>query len=250
MKRIPLALLSMLLILTALLSGCRERIVYEPADWLLLVEVDPDEGEVTYNGSNLYVDADFSDTLLEFKLETHAAIPNPYDDVILAIYFDMDQDAATGLSEATGWDANVTPNNIGAEFMMIVGAEFADGGTRINEDSVYAWDSITVGWGQAPAGSVQNPYRPANTDSIKGGVNLGDLANPTGQIDVVAILLCDPSGVAYYDHIPDNGHATIDLAGDSVIQASAQTMGISSRAIGSKRVSLITGKELILEEVR
>ena len=248
MKRIPLVLLSTLLILTALLSGCRERVVFASADWLLLVGADPNEEGVTYNGSNLYVDADFSDNLLGFKIETYEGIPDASRDVQFAVYLDTDQDTATGLSTSAGWGDNATPNDIGADFMMFVGSDTADGGL-INENLIFAWDTSLTTPGWTEIGQVGTPYQPANQDSVKGSVSEAQIGNPTGQIDVVAILLCDPSGVAYYDHIPDNGHATIDLQGDSVIQASAQTMGISSKAIGSKRISLITGKELI-EEVR
>jgi len=250
MKRTPL-ILAVLLILTALLPGCRERIVYTGAgDWLLLVD-DPDDGNVGYNGHYLYVDADFSDDVLEFKVETYAAIPNAYDDVILTIYFDTDQDASTGLSTSIpGWGAEAVPNDIGADFMMLAGAEFSKG-DRINEDEIYAWDGNANGWSETPVGSVQDPYRPANTDSVKGTISLDILGNPTGQIDVVAILLCDPDGEAYYDHIPDQneGHVTIDLDNGSVVQT-ASSAAVAINPSSGRRVSLITGKELILEEAR
>ena len=144
MKRTPL-ILAVFLILTALLPGCRERIVYTGlGDWLLLVD-DPDDGAVPYNGHYLYVDADFSDDALEFKVQTYAPIPNAYDDVILTIYFDTDQDASTGLSTSIpGWSAEAVPNDIGADFMMLAGAEFGKDG-RINEDEIYAWDGNANG---------------------------------------------------------------------------------------------------------
>ncbi|TKJ44279.1 hypothetical protein CEE36_00625 [candidate division TA06 bacterium B3_TA06] len=250
MKRTPL-ILAVLLILTVLLPGCRERIVYTgPGDWLLLAD-DPDDGAVGYNAHYLYVDADFSDGVLEFKVETYAPIPDAYDDVILTIYFDTDQDASTGLSTSTpDWGAEAVPNNIGADFMMLAGAEFAEG-DRINEDEIYAWDGNVNGWSETPAGSVQDPYRPANTDSVKGTISLDILGNPTGQIDVVAILLCDPDGEAYYDHIPDQneGHVTIDLESGSATQAFSQAAGVAVDGGSDRRVSLITGKELI-EEAR
>lgn len=251
MKRTPLLFLTALLIVTALLPGCRERIVYTgPGDWLLLAE-DPDDGAVPYNGQYLYVDADFSDDVLEFKVQTYAAIPDAYDDVILTIYFDTDQDASTGLSTSTpDWGTAAVPNDIGADFMMLAGAEFAEG-DRINEDEIYAWDDNANGWSETPAGSVQDPYRPANTDSVRGTISLDILGNPTGQIDVVAILLCDPDGEAYFDHIPDqnSGHATIDLDNGSVVQTSSQSAGVAVNGGSGRRVSLITGKRLI-EEAR
>ena len=250
MKRTPL-ILAVLLILTALLPGCRERIVYTGlGDWLLLAD-DPDDGAVGYNAHYLYVDADFSDDALEFKVQTYAPIPDAYDDVILTIYFDTDQDASTGLSTSTpGWGTEAVPNDIGADFMMLAGAEFGKDG-RINEDEIYAWDGNANGWSETPVGSVQDPYRPANTDSVKGTISLDILGNPTGQIDVVAILLCDPDGETYYDHIPDQneGHVTIDLDNGSVVQTASQSAGVAVDGGSVRRVSLITGKELI-EEAR
>jgi hypothetical protein len=249
MKRTPLALLSMLLILTALLPGCRERVVFTPADWLLIVEADPNEAGVAYNGNNLYVDGDFSDNLLEFKIETHDAIPDASRDVQFAVYLDTDQDAATGLSASAGWGDNATPNDIGADFMMFVGSDTADGGL-INENRIFAWDTTLVTPGWTEIGQVGTPYQPTNQDSVKGSVSEADIGNPAGEIDVVAVLLCDPPGVAYYDHIPDNGHATIDLDSGTVIQQAPHREVVVLNPISGKRVSLITGKEPTVEEVR
>jgi hypothetical protein len=249
MKRIPLVLLSTLLILTALLSGCRERVVFASADWLLIVEADPNEEGVTYNGSNLYVDGDFSDNLLGFKIETYDAIPDASRDVQFAVYLDTDQDTATGLSTSAGWGDEATPNDIGADFMMFVGSDTADGGL-INENLIFAWDTTLATPGWTEIGQVGTPYQPANQDSVKGSLSEADIGNPTGQIDVVAILLCNPSGVAYYDHLPDNGHVTIDLDSGTVIQQAFHGEVVALNPTSGKRVSLITGKEIILEEVR
>ena len=250
MKRTPL-ILAVLLILTVLLPGCRERIVYTgPGDWLLLVD-DPDDGAVGYNAHYLYVDADFSDDILGFKVETYGSIPDATRDVQFAVYFDTDRDATTGLSTSAGWGDNATPNDIGADFMMFVGSDTADGGL-VNENLIFAWDITLATPGWTEIGQVGAPYQPANGDSVKGFITKEDLNNPTGQIDVVAILLCDPDGEAYYDHIPDQneGHATIDLDNGSVAQTPSQSAGVTINLSSGRRVSLITGKELILEEAR
>jgi len=250
MKRTPL-ILAVILILTVLLPGCRERIVYTgPGDWLLLVD-DPDDGAVGYNAHYLYVDADFSDDILGFKVETYGSIPDATRDVQFAVYFDTDRDATTGLSTSAGWGDNATPNDIGADFMMFVGSDTADGGL-VNENLIFAWDITLATPGWTEIGQVGAPYQPANGDSVKGSITEAALGNPTGQIDVVAILLCDPDGEAYYDHIPDQneGHATIDLDNGSVAQTPSQSAGVTINLSSGRRVSLITGKELILEEAR
>ncbi|TKJ44281.1 hypothetical protein CEE36_00635 [candidate division TA06 bacterium B3_TA06] len=251
MKRTPL-ILATLLILTVLLPGCRERIVYTgPGDWLLLVD-DPDDGNVPYNGHYLYVDADFSDEILGFKVESYGSIPDATRDVQFAVYFDTDRDATTGLSTSTpGWGAEAVPNDIGADYMMFVGSDTADG-SIINENLVFAWDATLVTPGWSEVGQTGSLYQATDADSVKGSVTKEDLNNPTGQIDVVAILLCDPDGEAYYDHIPDQneGHATIDLESGSATQAFSQSAGVTINLSSGRRVSLITGKELILEEAR
>jgi len=250
MKRTPL-IFSVLLILTVLLPGCRERIVYTgPGDWLLLAD-DPDDGAVGYNAHYLYVDADFSDGALEFKVQTYAAIPDASRDVQFAVYFDTDRDATTGLSTSAGWGDNATPNDIGADFMMFVGSDTADG-SIINENLVFAWDATLATPGWSEVGQVGSLYQATDADSVKGSVTEALLGiGTTPQIDVVAILLCDPDGEAYYDHIPDQneGHATIDLESGSATQAFSQAAGVAVDEGSGRRVSLITGKELI-EEAR
>jgi len=256
MKRTSIILLSALLVLAVALPGCRERFVYTgPGDWLLLVDNDPDEGSITYNAQSLYVDNDFADGNLVFMVLTHDVIPDPYNDVFFTVYFDTDQDAATGLSASAGWGDAATPNTIGADFMMLVGAEFSEGGVRIHEDEVYAWDNAASAYNPTAVGSVQSVFRPANTDTIRGGVSLTDIGNPTGQINVMAILVCDIDGTADYDHIPDNGYVTIDLDSGSVVQSaiaqsSSSGEGIVINRSPAKRVSLMTGKEIIFEEAR
>ncbi|MQY70333.1 hypothetical protein GH141_00180 [bacterium] len=252
MKRTPL-ILAVILILTALLPGCRERIVYTgPGDWLLLVD-DPDDGNVPYNAHYLYVDADFSDEILEFKVESYGSIPDATRDVQFAVYFDTDRDATTGLSTSAGWGDNATPNDIGADFMMFVGSDTADGGL-VNENLIFAWDITLATPGWTEIGQVGAPYQPANGDSVKGTISLDILGNPTGQIDVVAILLCAPTDPTnlYYDHIPDQneGHATIDLDNGSVAQTSSQSAGVAINPSSGRRVSLITGRKITPEEAR
>ncbi len=252
MKRTPLLFLAVLLVLTALLPGCRERIVYTGlGDWLLLVD-DPDDGAVGYNAHYLYVDADFSDDALEFKVQTYAPIPDAYDDVLLTIYFDTDQDASTGLSTSTpGWGAEAVPNDIGADYMMFVGSDTADG-SIINENLVFAWDATLATPGWSEVGQVGSLYQATDADSVKGSVTEALLGiGTTPQIDVVAILLCDPDGETYYDHIPDQneGHVTIDLDNGSVVQTPSQSAGVAVDGGSVRRVSLITGKRLI-EEAR
>ena len=252
MKRTPL-ILAVLLILTALLPGCRERIVYTgPGDWLLLVD-DPDDGAVGYNAHYLYVDADFSDEILEFKVESYGSIPDATRDVQFAVYFDTDRDATTGLSTSTpGWGAEAVPNDIGADYMMFVGSDTADG-SIINENLVFAWDATLATPGWSEIGQVGAPYQAVNEDSVKGFITEAALGNPSGQVDVVAILLCAPTDPTnlYYDHIPDigRGHATIDLESGGVAQSASHGAGVAVDGGSVRRVSLITGKELI-EEVR
>ncbi|MEA3310680.1 MAG: hypothetical protein U9Q76_00490 [candidate division WOR-3 bacterium] len=251
MKRTPL-ILAVLLILTALLPGCRERIVYTGlGDWLLLAE-DPDDGNVAYNAHYLYVDADFSDGALEFKVQTYGSIPDATRDVQFAVYFDTDQDVTTGLSTSTpGWGAEAVPNDIGADYMVFVGIDTTISG-RQNENYVFGWDTTGQGGWSIEAEPVSLPYQPTNEDSVKGGVSLAALGNPS-QIDVVAIILCDPYNFTdrYFDHIPDvgRGHATIDLESGSIVQTSSQSAGVAVDEGSGRRVSLITGKELI-EEAR
>jgi hypothetical protein len=257
MKRISLILLSALLILAVVLPGCRERFVYTgPADWLLLVDNDPDEGTITYNAQSLYVDNDFTDGSLIFMAVTHDVLPDPpLDYVIFAVYLDTDQDAATGLSASAGWGADATPNTIGADFMLLVGAEYAEGDVRVHQDEVYTWDGAASGWNPTAVGTAQSVSRQANTDTVRGGVNLTDIGNPVGQINVVGILVCDIEGAAEYDHIPDAGYVTIDLDSGSVVQSaiaqsSSSGEGIVINRSPAKRVSLMTGKEIIFEEAR
>jgi hypothetical protein len=254
MKRTPLILFSALLVLTVLLPGCRERIVYTGlGDWLLLAE-DPDDGNVAYNGHYLYVDADFSDGALEFKVQTYAPIPNAVFDVQFAVLLDTDQNPATGLSSSNADDFIPPfdpPNDIGADYMVFVGIDTTISG-RQNENYVFGWDTTGQGGWSIEAEPVSLPYQPTNEDSVKGGVSLAALGNPS-QIDVVAIILCDPYNFTdrYFDHIPDvgRGHVTIDLDNGSVVQTSSQSAGVAVDEGSGRRVSLITGKELI-EEAR
>jgi hypothetical protein len=247
MKRISLTLSSMLLFLTALLPGCRDRIVFTgPGDWMLLGE-DPDDGTVTYNGQYLYVDADFSDGDLTFKVETYDAIPDATSDVQFAVFFDVDQSSTTGFSTSSAWE--YAPNDIGAEFMMMVGRDPVEGGTQ-NANTIYAWDLIgNSGW-TTEVGSVSSIYQPAGEDSVIGGVSLANLGGITGEIDVVAILVCDLEAARDFDYIPDAGHFTINIDSGTVTQASAPLAETVKHPPAGKRISLISGKELILEEVR
>jgi len=247
MKRTPLLFLAVLLVLTALLPGCRERIVYTGlGDWLLLVD-DPDDGAVGYNAHYLYVDADFSDDALEFKVQTYAPIPDATRDVQFAVYFDTDQNSATGLSSSTpDWAADAKPQSIGADYMMFVGSDPTDVGP-IHTNVIFQWNATDNSWDSID--TTLSPYQPANADSVRGGISEATLGNPS-VIDVEAIFICEVAGSnEYRDRIPNSGHATIDLDNGSVVQTASQSAGVAVDGGSVRRVSLITGKELI-EEAR
>lgn len=249
MKRLALLAVVALTVSVFILTGCRERIIYTgPADWLLL-STDANDGSVAYNGHYLYVDADFSDNVLLFKVETWAPVPNPASNVQFAVFFDTDASAATGLSATTPgtWEA---PNDIGADYMMFVGTDTTSTGTQ-NSNLIYRWNSAVTPRIWEEVGPVATPYQPANTDSVMGSVSLADIGNPAGAINVMSILLCNPGTSEYRDHIPNTGHAIIDLAADSVIPAASPVAVLHMQQQERKgHVSLITGKVDDFKEAR
>lgn len=233
-----------------ILAGCRERIIWTgPGDWLLLA-TDPNDGSLAYNAHYLYVDADFSDGNLEFKIETWGAIPNAQDSVLMAIYLDTDQNSSTGLSSSTpGWDASARPQSIGAEYMMVVGSDRTDQGAT-NSNVIYMWNSSATPPNWDSIGVSTNLYQPVGGDSVKGAVSEAMLGNPTA-VDVEAIFICSVLNPLseYRDRVPDSGHATIDLAADSIIPASLGSIIIADMHQTASS-SLITGKTRILGEAR
>ncbi len=251
MKRASLLAIAAIITATLFLAGCRERTIFTGApDWLLLA-TDANESGVAYNADSLYVDADFADNDLEFKVVTWAPIPNAAINVQFAVFFDTDGDAATGLSTSTPgtWER---PNDIGADYMMFVGTDTTLTGTQ-NTNIIYRWNAtVTPPIWEEVGPIAPPPYQPTNGDSVKGTVTLANLGTPTGAIYVMAILLCNPGTSELRDHIPDTGHATINLATDSVIQASPSLplAGPLETRYQTGHVSLITGKVIDLVEVK
>lgn len=253
MKRASLIVIATLFAATFFLAGCRERTIYTGgADWLLLA-TDADDGGVAYNADSFYVDADFTDAILVFKMVTYAAIPNVQDSILMAVYFDTDRSVATGLSVAnTSYDVGAKPTTIGADYMMFVGSEITDAG-KIYTNRIFSWNSTDNIW-DTLAVTATNLYQPAGaSDSVIGGVDIATLGNPTA-VDVEAIFYCAlaNTGAEYRDHVPNTGHATIDLAADSVIQASPSLLlaGPAEESREKRHVSLITGKAVDLVEVK
>lgn len=233
-------------------AGCRERIVWTgPGDWLLLA-TDPDDGGVTFNGHYLYVDADFSDNVLEFKMETWGTIPNAQDSVLMAVYFDTDQNASTGLSASTpDFDTDAKPQSIGAEFMMFVGSERTDAGPSHN-NVVFQWNPSSTPPGWDSIAVTTNLYQPVGGDSVRGAISEATLGNPSA-VDVEVLFICNVLNPLseYRDRVPDGGHATIDLAADSIIPASSTpAILLSIPADRTNRSSLVTGKPRDLGEAR
>lgn len=253
MKRFSLLIFATLLVATFFLAGCRERTIYTGgADWLLLA-TDTDDGSVAYNADSFYVDADFTDAVLVFKMVTYAAIPNVQDSILMAVYFDTDRNVATGLSVAnTNYDVGAKPTTIGADYMMFVGSEITDAG-RLYTNQIFSWNSTGDVWDPLAA-TATNLYQPAGaSDSVIGGVSVATLGNPTA-VDVEAVFYCAlaNTGAEYRDHVPNAGHATIDLAADSVIEASpfVPLAGPAQESRETRHVSLVTGKAVDLVEVK
>jgi hypothetical protein len=134
--------------------------------------------------------------------------------------------------------------------MMFVGTDTTSTGTQ-NSNLIYRWNSAVTPPIWEEVGPVGSPYQPANTDSVMGSVGLADIGNPAGTIYVMSIFLCNPGTSEYRDHLPNTGHATIDLAADSVIPAASPVAVLNEQVrerIG--HVSLITGKVDDSKEVR
>lgn len=241
MKRTAIAaILAVVLVTLIALPGCRERTIFntvEAVDWLLLVE-DPDEVNVAYNGHFLFVNIqDLAAGNLTFKVETYASIPNPASDVIMGIYLDTDQSSGTGLSTSAGWDASVTPNDIGADYMMLVGTEPSSGNSNeLDQWNAGAWErvcSITVS---------------SYADSLIGTIPLDSIGVSTGSIDIVAILICNPGTSELRDKMPDDndGHVSVSIPGLQVVQTYDPRV-VQEIDHQGKHISLITGKEINLE---
>ncbi|MBD3285142.1 hypothetical protein GF338_02275 [candidate division WOR-3 bacterium] len=241
------ALAAVILVALIVLPGCREREVFgfveEAGDWLLLVEDDPNEAGVDYNGMNLYLSNTDLPQNLTFKVETHAPISDPATDVIASIYLDTDQDNSTGF---TGWPTapSYSPNDIGADYMMLLGTEPSETGSA-NQNSLFQWDGSADT--MIDLGSISVT---AYSDSIIGTVGLSTIGNPT-SVDVVAIMICDPGGAYLIDNIPDNGHATVNVTTPQQVVVQTYDPRVTQEIhYPGKRISLVTGKEIDLEEVQ
>lgn len=243
MKRIGLVVLTVLFAFLAILPGCRVREVGDVSGYWLLLAEDPDEANSAYNAQYLYVDSNFTDGVLNFKMVPYATIPNAADSVLMVVYLDADQNASTGLSSATAGWTGVTPQSVGAEFMMFVGSERNTSGSTIEPqglDTIFAWNDTDTTWD--PAGLTVFPYHPASADSVKGGINESTMGNPAA-VDVEAVFVCAiATADEYRDLVPNTGHATIDLANDTVIPATSAVVNILPPASSSSGVSFIYGK--------
>jgi len=238
-KKTIAAFVAVLLAILIVLPGCREREIFgtaEVAEWTLLNN-DPDEGGVAYNGQYLFYNTlHVGQGNLTFKVQTYASIPNPGTDAFMSIYLDTDQSNGTGY---TGFDASTTPNDIGAEYMMLVGTET---GTS-NSNMLYSWNSGGGNWDEV-GGITVNAY----ADSLIGTVGLSSIGNPTA-VDIVAILLVNPGNSELRDKIPDNGHATVNVTTLQVVQTYDPRVTQEIHYPG-KRISVVSGKEIDLEEVQ
>ena len=237
MKRKALIFLTVVFAALTVFSGCRKRIVYTgPGDWLQLVTNDPNETGVAYNGQNLYVDANFSDNTLNFMIKNYAAIPAT-DSGVFLIFLDTDRNATTGFNKAKNW--NYSPNDMGAEYMLLIGSETANVG-GINANSLYTWgDTIWTN----PRNLATNTYV-ANTDSIIGGVNMADIGSPA-TFDVMAIFVGAflNTSSETWDYLPNSGHATVRTDSGTVVQPTYLQI-IAKSAPSPERISIITGKVL------
>jgi hypothetical protein len=236
MKRITLAALLLVSILSLVfVTGCRERTIYtnlEGEEWLLLDE-DDDEGTVAYNGFGFFVNAfHLAETppSLTFKMETHASIPDPANDVIMAIYLDTDQNATTGY---TGFSGQLVPNDIGAEYMLLVGTE-PDAG---NTNELDSWNETDGSWETVGPVTVN-----AQADSLIVTAGFSSIGDPS-SVDVVAIMICNPGTSELRDFIPENGHATVSVLATqvAVVQTCNPTV-IQESKLHNKHISVITGK--------
>jgi hypothetical protein len=234
MKRITLAALLLVSILSLVfVTGCRERTIYatlEGEEWLLLTE-DGDEGTVAYNGHGFFVNTyDLAEAALTFKMETYASIPDPANDVIMAIYLDTDQNAGTGY---TGFSGEMIPNDIGAEYMLLVGTE-PDAG---NTNELDSWNETLGSWETVGPVTVD-----AQADSLIVTAGFASIGNPT-SVDVAVIMICDPGTSELRDLIPDNGHVTVGVTATpvTIVQSFDPTV-IQESKLHNKHISVITGK--------
>ncbi|MBN2379533.1 hypothetical protein JXM67_07005 [candidate division WOR-3 bacterium] len=243
-KKAYTALLAALLLTLTVLPGCRERFIFdivEATDWLLVAGNDPNEAGADYNGSDLYVNtAQLTAGNLSFKMETHGSIPDPATDVIMSIYLDTDQSLGTGY---TGWGGDtLVPNDIGAEYMLLVGTEPASGGGAANTDRLLGWN----------AGHWDDIYQitvSSNADSLIATVDMDSIGNPSA-INVVAIMVCDPDGANLEDHIPNTGHATVTVNPPQAAQYYDPDAVQEVYTHPGKYISFVTGKEIDIEEVQ
>lgn len=139
---------------------------------------------------------------LEFRVETNGSWSDPHSwgsGINVGIFLDVDQSQGTGLSEWTGW--SYAPNDIGADYVGVVGME---------GDSLWVWSNADTLW------EFYRPFEyldlPDAGSSFEVGVALVDLGLPS-VVDVVVSNITYSDTTAYWDWAPDAGHVAYRVDG-------------------------------------
>ena len=197
----------------------------DQSTWSLLIQDTDETWERDID--KLYVTS--NSTSVVFQLITNGEWIDPHSEesgIDVGIFIDVDQNTNTGLNE--GSDYHYQPNDIGADYVAVVGVE---------GDSLWNWQDTS--WNKLTDFQFLNLDNNSNTFEV--GVRLSDIGNPSA-IDIVIANITFGADTTYWDWAPNAGHVTYNISSGTISLAKS---GFSIKNRNTVSVSKTKGMRLI-----